>query len=276
MSFLGSLGSLFEGIPIIGPLLGQSQANKDIKRSTHDLDVASQTAYKRGAMSPEELSQYQGSFDIGSLLEQIYKAYMGQGTMPEGQLSPEAQYQNQTGQIGSALYQNALQGAQNPYAGWESSLQPQLAAMSDYVNSQMQSRGLLNSGLDIEQMGRAGVDLAVQEAQNRMAYGQQSLQNASTMAGNVQNTVQANLANLSQLYNQQQGYGVTGAARQAGQALGVLPTQTAPYYAGLGQAYGNLNANQQKLQQQGAALASFATGGMQGGMPALGSSLFAA
>ena len=131
----------------------------------------------------------------------------------------------------------------------------------------MQKRGLLSSGLNIENMGRAGVDLAIQEAQQRMTYRADALNRGAAMSDTIQNTQSNNLANLSNLYNSQQASGQTAMNRQAGQAISVLPTQNTAPLAQLSYGYGQLN---QSNKAYGAAANTLAS--TQGSMLKLGSS----
>src|SRR3990167_6330195 len=73
------------------------------------------------------------------------------------------------------VYGQTLRGVQDPYQAYESQLQPSLRATEDYINRAYQQRGLLRSGLPIEQMGRAGVELSIREAQDRMNFRGQEL-----------------------------------------------------------------------------------------------------
>jgi len=256
MGFLGD---------IVGSVMNSSKGGGARKGAEESIDKLSNEAYNRGKMTDAESEQYSGSFDIGKLIEQVYKGQVGLGKMPEGYATPEQQYLQQTGEIGKSLYDTTLADLKDPYATYESQLNPALKAAEDFVNTSMQRRGLLKSGLNIESMGRAGVDLAIKEAQDRMAYRSEALTRGAGMADTIQSTGQTNLANISNLYNTQQGYGQNAMARQAGQALGVLPTQVAPQMARLGDAYAMIQTG--RKQQQSAintgadALQTAATGG---------------
>lgn len=188
-----------------------------------------------GAMSPEELKQYQGSFDLGNTLKQIELYQQGLGQAPGGYLDSSKQYLQQTGQMGQALYNQVLQGITNPDSQWESTLQPQLQLATQNVNQQANTRGLLNSGVDLQNLGTAGVEAAVADAQGRMANRQQQVVNASSLAGNIYGVGQQNLSNLANLYNQQQQLG-------SQQKEFAAQYQAYPYQAQLGQAYGMENA----------------------------------
>jgi len=267
MGFLGD---------IVNSAINLSQGGGARKGAEQSIQNITGQAYDAGKMTDSESKQYQGSFDLGNIIKQIMQYQQGLSEAPSGYSSPEEQYYRQTGDIGKELYSTTMADLKNPYATYESTLSPQLQAAEDYINASMQKRGLLQSGLNIENMGRAGVDLAIQDAQNRMAYRADALTRAAGMADTIQSTGASNLANISNLYNQQQGYGQNAMARQAGQALGVLPTQVAPQMARLGDAYAQIQAGRGQrtsaINQGASAIESLASGGGSSGQ--LGSSLF--
>lgn len=190
-----------------------------------------------GAASDQEKSQYSGSFDIGNYLKQLYGAQVGMNAAPAGAINQEQQYQNQ-GPLAQSNYNNILAQSQNPDAGWQSTLAPQLTQAQDQINKYYNSRGLINSGIAIGDMGTAGVDLAIQNAQNEMAYRQQSLNNANSLSTNISGLNQQNVQNLQSLYGTQQQAGQNVANR----ALGAVETgagyQAYPAQANLGAYYG--------------------------------------
>lgn|SRR3990167_2460599 len=202
----------------------RSSAEEGITQAGRGITQASQE-------TPAEAQQYAGSFDIGKLLQQIFQYQQGLGQAPSGYLTPEQQYLQQGGELGKAYYGQTLRGVQDPYAAYESQLQPSLQLTEDYINRAYQNKGLLRSGLPIESMGRAGVELAIKEAQNRMAFRGQELARGGELSQYTQGIGQQNLANLANLYSQQQGYGQQARGRAAGGAA-----QAASYYAYPGQA----------------------------------------
>lgn len=212
------------------------------KKAGTGIQAAGEQAYQRSAQTPEEAAQYKQSFQTGDLLNQIIQSQMGLGQAPSGYLSPTQQYLQQGGDLGNALYQQTLGAAQDPYAYYQSTLDPQLQQASDFINRQAQQRGLLRSGIPIEQMGRAGVELAIQEANARMNFRQQALQNAQSLQSNISGEAQQNLSNLANLYQQQQGFGQQSLGRQASAAQNTAQYQAYPYQAKLGQTYGMQNA----------------------------------
>jgi hypothetical protein len=209
------------------------------------IQAAGRESYDKSKATPEELAQYQGSFGTGNLLNQIMQSYLGTGQAPAGLMSPTQQYENQYGALGTSLYNQTLQGVQNPDALYQSTLQPQLNLASDYINNQYNTRGLMGSGLNIEQMGRAGAELAIQEANARMQNRQTQMSNAQSLQQNIGSNAQQNISNLYGLYGQQQQSGQTAMNRQAGAAQNTAQYQAYPYQAQLGNYYGNQAAMQQ-------------------------------
>lgn len=88
-----------------------------------------------------------------------------------------------TGEIATGL----VERARTPDEFFQSTLDEQLEQARDIVGTRFARRGLVGSGLELEGLGRAGVDLALQEAQAREEFRQQQL------------------ANFGQLFNVSQG-----------------------------------------------------------------------
>jgi hypothetical protein len=195
-------------------------------------NVASQTA-----MTPQATQQLQGSYGLGQSLEQMYQQQLAAGA------NAEQNYQNQ-GPLAQSTYNQTLQQSQNPLAGYQSTLKPQLEQAQNQINEYYNARGLDNSGIAIGAMGTAGVDLAIQQAQQEMQYQQQSLSNANALSTNISGLQQQNLQNVSGLYGQQQGYGLQGQSL-ANQGLeSASQIQTYPAEAQLGSYYGGIAAQQ--------------------------------
>lgn len=202
-------------------------------------NIAAQTA-----VSPQQAAQTSQSFNIGQYLQQLFGQNVGQpGANAGGQLTGEQQYQNQ-GPLAQATYNDVLAQAKDPGAGYQSALAPSLEQAQNSINEYYNSRGLDNSGIAIGSMGEAGVDLAIQNAQNEMQYQQQSLQNASTLSTQTSGLAQQNLENLSGLYSNQQATGLT-AQSQANQGLeSAAQIQAYPAQANLGSYYGSVAAQE--------------------------------
>jgi hypothetical protein len=211
-----------------GDLGGSGGSSSDKSGAESGIQAAGEQAYQRGAMTPEEQAQYQNSFQLGAQQQGLYQSGLGM------QQSSSPLYQN--------LYNQYAQQAANPDAGWESALQPNLQLANQNVNQQANSRGLLDSGINIENMGTAGLELAIADAQNRMAYRQQSLTNSNNFA-------QGNIAGLSNLYGQEQSMGQNSMNRQASQAQASAQYQAYPYQAQLGGYYGTQAGNQANTGQ---------------------------
>ena len=192
-------------------------------------------------MSDQEKTQYQNSFGMGQNLQSIYSGNLGLG--PQTGATAEQQYQQQ-GPLAQNLYNTVSQQVQNPYAGWESSLQPNLQLATNNVNQQANTRGLLNSGIDLQNLGTAGVEAAVADAQGRMQYGQQAIQNAATMSSGINQLGQQNVSNYAALYGGQQATGLSAMQRQAGGASAAAGYLSYPYQAELGAYYGTQAAQE--------------------------------
>lgn len=240
---------------------GKKEGEAGLQQTADDLKQQTQ-------QTGDESSQYSRSFDIGKFLQQYFGGQAGMNEMPTGASSPVDQF-TQNNPLAKSLYDQTLSQAQNPDAYYQSTLQPDLMQAQDTINTYYQKRGLLKSGLAIESMGRAGVDLAIKDAQARMASRQQSLQNAQAVNQNVYAGSQQNLSNLANLYNTQQQAGLGSLSRQASGAQAAAGYQAAPYTAQLGNYYGG-QAAMQALPGQligaagtiGAAALAPATGGI--------------
>lgn len=197
----------------------------------------------QGAASSQESSQYSGSFDVGNYLKQLFGAQVGMNAAPVGAVNQEQGYQNQ-GPLAQSNYKNILAQSQNPSAGWQSTLQPELTQAQDQINKYYNNRGLINSGIAIGDMGTAGVDLAIKNAQNEMAYRQQAMQNVDTLSTNISGLNQQNVQNLSNLYTTQQQAGQNVASRALQATETGAGYQAYPNQAALGSYYGGIAAQQ--------------------------------
>lgn len=242
-------------------------SSKDKKNAEAGLRKTSEDLYNRSKQTDEEAGQYNQSFDIGKFLQEYFGAQNGMNDMPAGARSPVDQF-TQNNPLAQTLYDQTLSQAQDPDKYFQSTLQPDLMQAQDTINTYYQKRGLLNSGLAIESMGRAGVDLAIKDAQARMAARQQSLQNAQAVNQNIYGVNQQNLSNLANLYSTQQQAGLGSLSRQASGAQAAAGYQAAPYSAQLGNYYGGqaaLQALPGQLIGAGGQIASAGMGSMPGG-----------
>lgn len=184
-----------------------SASDKNAEQAQQQINNTGTSIQQQSALSPQASQQWQGSYGIGNYLQQLYGSQVGMNAAPAGATSSEQQYQNQ-GPLSQSVYNQTLAQAQNPTAGWQSTLQPQLQQAQNQINEYYNSRGLMDSGIAIGASQDAGIDLAIQNAQNEMAYQQQSLQNAGALSSNISTLNQQNSGNLQSLYNSQQGYGL--------------------------------------------------------------------
>lgn len=258
-----------------------SQANKQKKSAEEGLSNVATTLYERGKMTDQEYQQWQDSFKSGTLLEDIQKGNLGLGQYPSGYLSPEQQYQ-QTGPMSQALYNRAAMDVMDPYASYESTLQQQLGLAKDYINTQFNQRGFApggETGLAVEQMGRAGAELAIAEANARMNWRQQMLNEGAGISQTAMNLGQQNYSNLYNQYALQQGLAQTGMQRQLQAAGQTAQIQAYPYQAQLGSAYGQGAGQNAGMAGMGAFANTFSSMYGMGGLsnafrPNLGASGF--
>jgi hypothetical protein len=214
------------------------QTNQNnINNAGNAISQIGNSVQQEGAMSPQAQSQLNQSYTTGQGLTSLETNALAGGNASQ-------EFQNQ-GPLQQSLYNQVSAQAANPTAGWQSSLQPQLEQAQNQINEYYNARGLDNSGIAIGAMGTAGVDLAIQNAQNEMAYQQQSLNNAGNLSSNISTLNQQNTQNLQGLYGTQQNAGLSGISMQ-NQAYQVGAGYEAyPQQAALGSAYGQQAATQQ-------------------------------
>ncbi len=75
------------------------------------------------------------------------------------------------------IFNNLIARAQDPNAFFESTFQPQLDLLQDQVKARAAQRGILGSGLELEDLGRTGAELAIREGQARSDFDQRQLAN---------------------------------------------------------------------------------------------------
>ncbi len=240
---------------------GDFGSSKERKAAETGITQAGETMYERGKLQYGEETQYPESFKLGEIYKQILLSQMGLGQAPSGYQGYEQQYQQQ-GDLAKTLYGTTLADVQDPYASYESTFQPQLQSAEDYINRQAAERGLLRSGVPIEQMGRAGAEIAVKEAAARMTYRQQALSNASNLSQNIYSQGQQNLSNLYGLYGTQQQAGLTAMSRQASQAQAAAQYSAYPYQYALGNSGGSMGGMGTALGAGLGALLALPTGGL--------------
>lgn len=95
------------------------------------------------------------------------------------------------GAIPTALQEQILKDVQAPGASYQDTLNQQLELARTMVNAEANRRGVFGGlpegGIRFENLGRAGVDLAIKSATEKQAAKQQDLANASTLATLFQN-----------------------------------------------------------------------------------------
>jgi len=167
-----------------------------------------------GALTPEEQQSLRLSSENEAILSQILRFQQGVGERPSGFLSPSQQFAQQ-GDLQRALIEKVTRGVQDPDAVFQSTLNPQLQIAEDFINRRFQQKGLLRSGLPIESLGRAGVELAIGEANARLNFRNQALQQGFQLQGGIQGVGQQNIVNLAGLTARGQNFSQTGINRAA-------------------------------------------------------------
>lgn len=162
-------------------LLGIPEGEAAVKFASTGIEEKQQTELERRAgRSGEELLRETGP-ETQRLLDQI-SARTGK--------TGEELFRDE-GAIPSALQEQILAETKDPGKYYEDTLNQSLELARQSVNAEANRRGVFGGlpegGIRFEQLGRAGVDLAIKSASERMAQRQQSLTNASTLATIFQN-----------------------------------------------------------------------------------------
>ena len=135
---------------------------------------------RRAGMSGEELLKEVGP-QTRQLLETVAQR---QGMTGEELFKAE-------GAIPTALQEQILKDIQSPGGSFQNTLNEQLELSRTMVNAEANKRGVFGGtpegGIRFENLGRAGVDLAIKSAEANAAARQQDLANASTLATLFQN-----------------------------------------------------------------------------------------
>lgn len=157
-------------------LFGVPEGEEPVKLGQTGLEQSRQDELtRRAGLSGEDLLREAGP-NLSALLDIIYKR---QGMTGEELFRSE-------GDINRALQERVLSGAQQPGGSYEDTLNQQLELARQMVNAEANRRGVFGGqpegGIRFEQLGRAGVDLAVKSAADRQAARQQDLANASALA----------------------------------------------------------------------------------------------
>lgn len=75
------------------------------------------------------------------------------------------------------IFADLVSRAQDPNKFYQSTLKPKLALLQDQVKARAAQRGILGSGLELENLGRTGSELAIRETDAQEAFRQQQLAN---------------------------------------------------------------------------------------------------
>lgn len=80
-----------------------------------------------------------------------------------------------------AIFGDLVTRAQRPDDFFRSTMDPQMQIVEEAVKARAASRGITGSGLELESLGRAGVDVAIKEAAAREDFRQRQLDNAMNL-----------------------------------------------------------------------------------------------
>jgi hypothetical protein len=183
---------------------------------------AAQGIASAGALDPLEEASRRRAFENERILSEILRFQQGVGARPQGFLTAQEQFTRQ-GPLAQAILSETLRGVAQPGQVFTSTLEPQLQVAEDFIRRRFAQRGLLRSGLPIEAMGRAGVELAIQEAVNRLNFRNQALAQALGLQGQMTNLGQQRLASLAALTAKGQQF--AQAARQRAAEFQAYPLQ---------------------------------------------------
>ena len=127
-------------------------------------------------MTPEELAREETTF----ALEERQLPFL-----EERARTPGEELIRGAGEISEATLDAILAGAKAPGAAFESTLDEQLELVRQFVNKEAVKRGVFEGlpegGIRFEQLGRAGIELAIKSAQERQIQRQQDLSNAAAV-----------------------------------------------------------------------------------------------
>ena len=82
----------------------------------------------------------------------------------------------------------------------ESLFEPELNLLQDRVNREANARGLASSGIPLEQLGRAGVELAIQEAQRREDIRRNRVMDVERVVQTGEETRRSRLSDVERLF----------------------------------------------------------------------------
>lgn len=166
-----------------GTIYATQQRKKSEKRAREAAERAESKAREEArrveeatALTPEEQTREERAFGLEKRRLPILEERAG---MPGEELI------RGTGPIAQTALDQILSGVRQPEELFESTLEPELELVRQMVNQEAVKRGVFSGlpegGIRFEQLGRAGVELAIKSARERRAARQEALSNAAAV-----------------------------------------------------------------------------------------------
>lgn len=150
---------LVHGIP---PIAGAGGGDDEDKASERQEDLTRQETARARQQADLILQQQQG---LADKVREQFLASVAPNQLESGRISRLNQMEPE---FANLLRDLAIGGRQAPdIVPYESTFQPEFELLMDRMRSQAAQRGIVGSGLELENMGRAGIDLAIKQAQQR-------------------------------------------------------------------------------------------------------------
>jgi len=204
-----------EGLALVRATAGEGDQQDQIRQLGSQLVSAQQARAAAGepitALEARTDKSFQGLRDVAAFTPEeqaLLNALRGIGLTDE------------PGSAGGVadIFSQLVSRARDPNAAFTSTLQPQLALLQDQVKARAAQRGILGSGLELEDLGRSGVELAIREASARESFRQQQLENFQNLFNAGQNLRGREIGLEEALLNLQAG--------RESNLTGLLGTQT--------------------------------------------------
>lgn len=145
----------------------EERATVEARRTEERIEAATR-------LTPEEKARETRAFELEERRLPVLEERAG---VPGEELIRRA------GPISGSLLDQILAETRDPEAFFESTLEPELELARQFVNKEAVRRGVFEGlpegGIRFEQLGRAGVELAIKSAQARQSSRQQALSNAA-------------------------------------------------------------------------------------------------
>lgn len=159
---------------------GLTPGELEREERTFELEKTRQAeAERRAGLTGEELLSEAGP-ETRALLDRVASRF---GMTGEELFRAE-------GEIPAALQKQVLAGAREPGGTFEDTLEQQLELVRNEINQEANRRGVFGGkpegGIRFEDLGRAGVELAIKSAREKQAARQQDLSNAAELASRFQ------------------------------------------------------------------------------------------